>query len=48
MKKLINQFYDPRQSNDSAFVDGNELMIFEDQDNIAGDESWIMTDGTSK
>jgi RhoGEF domain len=32
MKKLINQFYDPRRSGDSAFVDGNELMICEDQD----------------
>jgi RhoGEF domain len=32
MKKLINQFYDPRRSGDSAFVDGNELMSCEDQD----------------
>lgn len=32
MKKLINQFYDPRRSNDSAFVDVHELMISEDDD----------------
>lgn len=30
MKKLINQFYDPRRSNDSAFVDVHELMISEE------------------
>lgn len=30
MKKLINQFYDPRRSSDSAFVDSaHELMISE-------------------
>lgn len=47
MKRLINQFYDPRRSNDSAFVDGNELMICEDQD-IADFEDWVVTDCASK
>lgn len=49
MKRLINQFYDPRRSNDSAFVEGNELMICEDQDGItAEDEDWIFTDCAAK
>lgn len=38
MKKLVNQFYDPRRSGDSAFVEGNELMITSD------DEDWLLTD----
>lgn len=45
MKKLINQFYDPRCSADSAFVDGNELMICEDQDITTDDEDeWLLAE----
>lgn len=38
MKKLINQFYDPRRSNDSAFVDVHELMISEELTDDEDDE----------
>lgn len=49
MKKHINQFYDPRQSGDSAFVDGNELMICEDQDVMTDDdEDWTVTECQSR
>lgn len=43
MKKLINQFYDPRRSADSAFVDGHELMITENEE-LTDDEDWVVTD----
>lgn len=46
MKKLINQFYDPRRSSDSAFVDAHELMISEvltdDEDDDVGND-WVTT-----
>lgn len=45
MKKIINQFYDPRRSSDSAFVDGSELMICEDQDMATDDEDWSIAEG---
>lgn len=49
IKKIINQFYDPRRSGDSAFVDGNELMICEDQDTATDDdEDWVMSDCESR
>lgn len=38
MKKLINQFYDLRRSNDSAFVDVHELMISEELTDDEDDE----------
>lgn len=46
IKKLIQMFYDPRRSGDSAFVDGstNELMISEDQEMMSEDEDWIVTE----
>lgn len=45
MKKLISRFYDPRRSADSAFVDGNELMIIEDQDmSQIDDEEWVVAE----
>lgn len=47
MKSLINQFYDPRKSSDSAcFVDGHELMINEfltdDEVDDKEDEGWLL------
>lgn len=45
MKMLINKFYDPRRSADSAFVEGNELMICEDQDiTTDDDEEWVVAE----
>lgn len=44
MRKLINVYYDPRRSGDSAFVDGSELMISEDQEMVSDDEDWIVAE----
>lgn len=43
IKKLINQFYDPRRSSDSAF---SSLQISEDREMLTDDDSdWVMEDG---
>lgn len=45
IKMLINQFYDHRRSSDFSYVDGNELMICEDQDiTTDDDEDWIVAE----
>lgn len=47
MKKLINRFYDPRRSGDSAFVDGcNELLISEEDLCLTSDEDedWVVAE----
>lgn len=42
MKKLIRRFHDPRNSNDSAFVDGNELMITEEA--AVAEDDWVLAE----
>lgn len=47
IKKVINRFYDPRCSGDSAFVDGShELMIFEEDPCLTSDEDedWVVAE----
>ncbi|CRK96804.1 CLUMA_CG009904, isoform A [Clunio marinus] len=50
IKKIIDQLHNPRRSGDSAFVEGSELMISEDQDILTTDddndedEEWVVTE----
>lgn len=47
MRKLINVYYDPRRSGDSAFADGSELMVT-DQEMVTDDEDWVVAGQDSR
>lgn len=45
IKKLVNNYYGPRRSADSAFVDGHELLtITEEQEFMSEDDEWVVSE----